>query len=126
MNAKVDHCPGCGSVYQKNFRNMCGACSTKQDRELSDCVNHLWKFPNVTTDELSEATQVGIASIHRFIKEGKLSRSCGRLTYPCECCGSPIRHNRLCGVCSCSFRDTAKQLQAKLARIPANVYNIRK
>ncbi|MDF2717709.1 MAG: hypothetical protein K0R28_4634 [Paenibacillus sp.] len=126
MNLKVDNCPNCGSIYQKNFRNMCGACSMKVDRDLGNCIDHLWRFPNVTTDELSLATQTSVTSIHIFIKEGKLSKSYGRLTYPCECCGVPIRNNRLCVDCSHAFKDTAKQLQATLARTHANVYNIHK
>ncbi|TMV47328.1 flagellar protein [Paenibacillus mesophilus] len=126
MNLKVDHCPGCGSIYQKNFRNMCSTCSMKMDRDLADCIDHLWKFPNVTTDELSEATQISVTSIYKFIKEGKIAKTYGRLTYPCECCGVSIRSNRLCGDCSQTFKEAAKQIKATLIRTPANVYNINK
>jgi hypothetical protein len=98
----------------------------KVDRDLANCIDHLWKFPNVTTDELSVATQISATSIYKFIKEGKFSKSYGRLTYPCECCGVSIRNNRLCNDCSHTFKDTARQMQAALIRTPANIYNIHK
>ncbi|MEF3303650.1 flagellar protein [Paenibacillus sp. GYB003] len=126
MSLQVDHCPKCGSVYRKNARSLCGVCSAQQDRELNRCLDHLWKFPDATTDELSDATNIAVSSIYRFIKEGKLPRGCDRLTYPCECCGAPIHSNRLCGLCTISFKQTAAELRAKLIRAQPSAYQIYK
>ncbi|GAA3409159.1 flagellar protein [Paenibacillus hodogayensis] len=122
----VDNCPSCGAVYQKNARHLCGACSAKQDSELDLCLDYLWKFPKSTVEELSGLTHISGAVISAFVKEGRLSRGYTNLTYPCECCGASIRHNRLCGSCSRTFQHTALQLQSSLLRPSGNVYNIRK
>lgn len=126
MNLNVDNCPSCGMVFQKNIRHMCNACYAKIDRALDRCIDHLWKYPNSTADELSAAVQISVTAIYKFIKEGKLSKSYSQLSYPCECCGVFIRENRLCTGCSRTFKETAKQLQTSLTRTAGHVYNIHK
>lgn len=127
MIGMVDNCPRCGVVFRRNVRNLCEACCAQTDRDLDRCIAHMWKYPNATTEELSAATQVPAPTLHKFVKEGKLSGVYVNLKYPCECCGAPIRHDRLCNGCSRTFRQAALQLQAALPRpVAGNVYNIRK
>lgn len=126
MNIPAANCPKCGSVYPINMRNMCGSCSAKADRALDACIDYLWKFPNVSTDELSEAIHVPVAEIYEFVKQGKLPRNRPRLTYPCECCGVSIRHNRLCDGCVRHFKHAAISLQASVSRVPEPVYKMYK
>jgi hypothetical protein len=121
MNLKVENCPQCGSVFQKNLRNLCSACSTKLDTDLNDCVNYLWKFPKTTTEELSKAVDVEVSRISAFIKEGRISKNFHNLTYPCECCGTQIREYRLCS----GFRQIAKLNNPDKKREPMGGYNIK-
>jgi len=126
MDGTVDNCPSCGSIFRKHIRNICNACSEEQDRELDRCMAYMWKYPHATVDELSAATQVPAITLYKYVKEGKLSGSYIQLTYPCECCGKPIRLNRLCGSCSLTFRQAAMELQRLQPSPMSNVYNIRK
>ncbi|MDF2720853.1 MAG: hypothetical protein K0Q59_528 [Paenibacillus sp.] len=126
MSIRVDNCPNCGAVYQKNSRQLCAACCEKVDSALDECIDYLWKHPGSNADDLSTAAQIPVTTIYKFIKEGKLAKSYINLAYPCECCGAFIRENRLCSSCSRTFKDTAMQIKASLTRTTANVYNIRK
>lgn len=114
MNVQVDHCPSCGSVYRKNFRNLCSDCSVNLDSYLNRCLDYLWKYPDAATDELSRAANVPVASIYKWIKEGRISRYYSKLTYPCECCGAQVRERRLCVSCSGPLQEIARQLQSRV------------
>ncbi|MFC3771704.1 flagellar protein [Paenibacillus sp. GCM10012303] len=123
MSVQVDHCPNCGSVYRKNFRNICSDCSAAQDTYLSRCLDYLWKYPDAATEEVSRMAEVPLASLHSFIKEGRISRFYRKLTYPCECCGAPVRERRLCGSCSAPLQEIARQLQSRVIPLqPGNGY----
>ncbi|WP_172196465.1 hypothetical protein [Saccharibacillus qingshengii] len=105
MTLLVDYCPKCGTIFQKNFRNMCGSCSSQMDGHLNLCLDYLWRRPKSTTKELSEATGVSLTELHVFIKSGRLASSYTHLTYPCESCGCDTRSGRLCSSCSGVFRE---------------------
>lgn len=105
LTLTVDYCAKCGSIFQKNMRNLCSSCSNQLDLALKNCMDYMWRFPKATTEALSEATQVPLAELHDLIKQGKLSNGYKNLTYPCECCLQPIAQGRLCSGCSTSFKD---------------------
>ncbi|ANF97327.1 hypothetical protein AR543_15840 [Paenibacillus bovis] len=105
MTLMVDYCPRCGTVYQKNFRKMCNGCSNELDSTIKRCMDHLWRYPNSTTEELSQAADVEITELYQFIKEGKFSFTYPKLTFPCECCRQPIRQGRICSSCTGSFKE---------------------
>lgn len=113
MYVQVDNCPNCGSVYQKNLRNMCTSCSSNFDSNINNCLNYLWRNPKATTEELSNATKLEASIIYKFIKQGLItSKSFRNITYPCESCYSPIKENRICYSCSSSIRQIAQQINA--------------
>lgn len=124
MSLHVDNCPNCGAVFQKNLRNLCPSCSSQIDADIDCCIKYLWKHPNATTKELSEATQIHTSVIIKYIKQGKLSRSYNNLTYPCECCGKQIRDNRLCFSCAASFKEIANQINTAISYTRASAYKI--
>lgn len=104
MTLLVDYCSKCGTIFQKNPRNLCGSCSNQMDHHLNRCLDQLWKRPASTTQELSQVTGVPLTEVHQFIKSGRLSSSYSNLTYPCESCGGDTRGGRLCGSCNGVFR----------------------
>lgn len=120
MELLTGNCPNCGSVYRKNLRDLCTNCSAKLDSELAECLDLLWKSPNASTEELTHSTKIKKSVIIQFIREGRLPKNCKNLTYPCECCGAPIRHNRLCLGCSVSFTEVADQLNSKFVITQGN------
>ncbi len=108
MSLLVDYCPKCGTIFQKNLRNLCVPCSTKMDSDLNLCLDRLWMRPNITSKELSEVTGVSLNELYTFIKSGRLSSSYRNLTYPCESCGSETRSGRLCFSCHHVFHEAGK------------------
>ncbi|NGZ74339.1 hypothetical protein [Saccharibacillus alkalitolerans] len=108
MSLLVDYCPKCGTIFQKNLRNLCASCSSQTDRSLNLCLDRLWTRPKSTTQELSDATGVSISELHAFIKSGRLPSSYPNLTYPCESCGHETRSGRLCSSCIGVFREAGK------------------
>ncbi|WP_322922454.1 hypothetical protein [Paenibacillus campi] len=105
MSLMVDYCPRCGSVYQKNLRNMCNGCREELDGAMNRCLDHLWRSPKSTTEELSQVSGIGMQELYQFIQAGKFSHTYINLTFPCECCQKPIRQGRLCDHCVGSFRE---------------------
>jgi predicted transcriptional regulator len=106
----VENCTKCGRIYQKNNKNMCQSCSNRAVKELMDCKEFMWQNPNITTEELSEATNVNISTIYQMIKEGLIAKVYPNLTYPCESCAEPIHKNRLCEPCIENMKALSKQL----------------
>ena len=50
--------------------------------------------------DLSDATEVPVKQIIRFIKEGRISViQASNLTYPCEVCQAPILEQSICPSC---------------------------
>ncbi|OWR31526.1 hypothetical protein CDO73_07325 [Saccharibacillus sp. O23] len=109
MTLLVDYCPKCGSIYQKNLRNLCSSCSADMDNSLNRCLDHLWMRPKSTTKDLQKATGVSLGELHAFIKSGRLSSlTYTNLTYPCESCGCDTRSGRLCSSCNGVFKEAGK------------------
>lgn len=107
----IGNCPRCGKLYALNLKEMCGNCLKDIEREYECCAEFLREQKGATINELSEATQVSIRQITRFIKEGRISIvDAPNLSYPCEVCGALIRESNMCD--SCRARLTKELRQA--------------
>jgi len=96
----LDNCPRCGRLYTKNVREMCPACIKELDQKYELCADYLRQNRGATIYELSEATEVSIAQITRFIREGRISlMDAPNMGYPCETCSNLIREGNLCESC---------------------------
>ncbi|WP_409347037.1 TIGR03826 family flagellar region protein [Paenibacillus sp. MBLB4367] len=96
----VDNCPRCGKIYVKNIREACPSCIKDLEQQYEKCVKYLRDSRKATITELSEATEVSIKQITKFIREGRISiASMPNMGYPCEVCGTLIRENSLCSSC---------------------------
>ncbi len=79
------------------------------DNQYETVYKYLKENRGCTISELSEATDVPVKQITRFIREGRISiRSAPNIGYPCEVCGTPIREHAMCE--SCRLR-LAKEMQ---------------
>lgn len=80
---------------------ICPKCIEKREREFERCRDYLRDNPKTNLTGLSEATDVPVQQIIRFIIEGRLiiSTANPNLFYNCDRCGSPIRAGRLCQDC---------------------------
>lgn len=101
LRMNVANCPKCGTVFDKNLRNLCPACSQQLDAVVKKLDDYMWKNQRATTQQLSDSTGVSMEQIIAFIKEDRLrARLYPNLTYPCEKCGAGIREARICYRCA--------------------------
>ena len=112
----VEHCPECGSVYQTNLRQLCGACSSKMDADLQACETYLRRNRKANRKALHEATEVSMKRITRFVRSGRLSvRDYPALGYDCELCGEEISTGKLCVDCAVHIQKDIRKLMEQEA-----------
>jgi len=96
----LDNCPRCGRLFAKGYRDVCPNCVKDIDREYDKCAAYLKENRRCNIHELSEATEVSIRQISRFIREGRISIAHHpNMLYPCDKCGEPIREHTMCLNC---------------------------
>ncbi|MFB5759875.1 TIGR03826 family flagellar region protein [Paenibacillus medicaginis] len=96
----IDNCPRCGKLYAVNIRELCLNCIKDIEREYEVCVQHLRDNRGSNIQELSEATEVSVKQITKFIREGRISvMNAPNMMYPCEVCGTLIREGHMCDSC---------------------------
>jgi flagellar operon protein (TIGR03826 family) len=83
-----------------NIRDICQNCIKDIEHQYELCVQYLREERRATIQELSDATEVSIKQITRFIREGRISvLDAPNLMYPCEVCGTLIREGHMCDSC---------------------------
>ncbi|KAA8997990.1 flagellar protein [Paenibacillus spiritus] len=96
----LDNCPRCGRLYVKNPSEMCQFCFKELEKQYETCVKYLREHRGANIQELSDATEIPIKEITRFIREGRISiANAPNMTYPCEVCGTLIREGHMCDNC---------------------------
>ncbi|WP_238323103.1 flagellar protein [Gorillibacterium massiliense] len=91
---------------------LCPACVRELDEHCERCVKYIKENSGTTLQELSEATEIPVKQIIRFIREGRISLvRTPNLHYPCESCGEPIQEQTLCDSCR---QRMAKEIQASI------------
>ncbi|GBF10533.1 TIGR03826 family flagellar region protein [Tepidibacillus infernus] len=100
MVGKLSNCPRCGKLYVAGVKEVCPACEKEIDQEYQRCADYLREHKGANIYELSEATEVTIKQITKFIREGRISiADAPNMGYPCESCGTIIQEGRLCNQC---------------------------
>jgi flagellar operon protein (TIGR03826 family) len=101
----LDNCPRCGRLYLKNVMDMCQPCVRELEHQYEICVKYLRENRGITIQELSDATDISIKEITRFIREGRISiANAPNMMYPCEICGTLIRESNMCESCRSRLR----------------------
>lgn len=100
MSMNVANCPRCGKIFVKGFNDVCPNCVKEIELQYEKCVKFLRENRGAAIQELSEATEVSIKQITKFIREGRISIvNAPNMSYPCEVCGTLIRENTMCEPC---------------------------
>ena len=95
------NCPRCGKLFMKINESVCPSCAKELDEKFEDVRAYLKDNPNRTIKEVSEACNVSVKSILRYIREGKLEASAGiQSEVTCSRCGIPITTGRMCKKCA--------------------------
>lgn len=113
----LDNCPRCGRLYVKNLAELCHSCIKELENQYEICVNYLRENKGTNIQELSDATEIPIKEITRFIREGRISiANAPNMTYPCEVCGTLIREGHMCESCRSRLRkDLSNAVKEKTA-----------
>jgi flagellar operon protein (TIGR03826 family) len=112
MALNIDYCPRCGKIFAKGIRDICPACVKTVEEEYERCVEYLRKNNGANIQELSEATEVSVKQITKFIREGRISlANAPNLMYPCEVCGILIREGLMCDRCRNRLRNDIRQAE---------------
>jgi flagellar operon protein (TIGR03826 family) len=100
MGMNVANCPRCGKIFVKGFAEVCPNCLKDLEQQYDKCLKYLRANKGTNINELSEATDVSVKQITKFIREGRISIvNAPNMAYPCEVCGTMIRENTICESC---------------------------
>ncbi|WP_379138065.1 TIGR03826 family flagellar region protein [Paenibacillus sp. sgz500958] len=107
----LDNCPRCGRLYVKNVLDLCQTCVRELEKQYEVCVKYLRENRGTSIQELSDATEISIKEITRFIREGRISiANAPNMMYPCEVCGTLIREGHMCDNCRTRLRKDISNL----------------
>ncbi|MFP4975373.1 TIGR03826 family flagellar region protein [Paenibacillus sp. CN-4] len=96
----LDNCPRCGRLYVRGLVELCQPCMKELEAQYEICVKYLRENRQANIQELSDATDIPIKEITRFIREGRISiANAPNMMYPCEVCGTLIREGHMCDSC---------------------------
>ncbi|HUC93938.1 MAG TPA: hypothetical protein VMS09_18305 [Paenibacillus sp.] len=111
---RVEHCPSCGKLYQKNLRSVCGECAALIDGQFTAVDRYLARNRSVGNEQLAEATGVPVKTIQAFIRQKRISLSaCPNLADACDSCGGPSRQGHLCLHCSTRLKTDIRDMLEK-------------
>lgn len=100
MGMNVANCPRCGKIFVKGFAEVCQNCLKDLEQQYDKCVKYLRANKGTNINDLSEATDVSVKQITKFIRDGRISIvHAPNMAYPCEVCGTLIRESTICESC---------------------------
>jgi flagellar operon protein (TIGR03826 family) len=100
VSLNVANCPRCGRVFVKGIQEVCPNCLKEIELQYDKCSKYLRENKGIGIRDLSEATDVPVRQITKFIREGRISiKNLPNMAYPCESCGNDIREGQICGSC---------------------------
>ena len=94
------NCPRCGKVFMKLREPICPDCVKAEEQNFEEVRAYVKEYPNRSINEVSEATNVSVKRILRYVREGKLEATAGlQSDIKCSKCGIPISSGRMCKKC---------------------------
>ena len=99
--ADIRNCPRCGRVFAYYGRTICRRCMEAEEEEFKIVKEYIYEYPGATVYEVSDATDVSVDKIMRFLKEERLEITSehSNLLLECERCGVPIKTGKYCQKC---------------------------
>jgi flagellar operon protein (TIGR03826 family) len=110
------NCPRCDNLFRYLGRNLCSSCMKTEEEEFDRVRIYVRDHEGTSILEVSEATEISVTKIIRFLREGRLlskgmDMSGGILT--CESCGGSIEEGRLCKLCRAKFANEFERTAGK-------------
>lgn len=108
----LSYCPRCGKLFSRGIRDVCNSCTQNIEKEYEVCVAYLKEHRGATIHEVSEATEVSVKQITKFVREGRISTAnMPNMNIPCEVCGLPIREGIMCESCRGKLQRDVRNLK---------------
>lgn len=106
------NCRRCGRMFgYMGGIPICDHCKQKDEEDFQKVRQYLKEQPGASMKEVSEACEVSVEKITRFLREGRLEvREGANLVLECESCGKSIKTGRFCENC-------AKQLERDMSKV---------
>ncbi len=109
--AEVRNCRKCKRIIMWSMGpQLCEDCKKLEEEEFNKVRKFVRDFPGASVQEVSDATEVSQATIHKYLKDGRLEvAENSPISINCENCGARIRSGRFCNTCSATLaRDMMK------------------
>jgi len=99
---EVKNCRRCKRIFMYAVGpQLCEECKKLEEEEFERVRKFVREYPGATMQEVSEATEVSMQMIYKFVKDGRLEVSEGSpIALQCENCGVRITSGRFCVNCS--------------------------
>ena len=109
--AELRNCPRCGRIFGFISAPICSFCLEEEEDEFKKVKDYLWDNPGSTVVEVSEATEVEVEKIMRFLREERLQVSSDNpnMLLECERCGRPINMGRFCQGCKDNLQNSFRK-----------------
>lgn len=109
---ELRNCKRCGKMYTYvTGIPICDQCKQKDEDDFQKVKKYINENRNSSMKEISEACEVSVEKITRFLREGRLEiRENANIVLECEDCGTSIMTGRFCQQCS-------KKLERELSRV---------
>lgn len=108
----LTYCPRCNKLFARGIRDVCNNCVLEIEKEYERVASYLREHKGANIHQVSEATEVSVKQITRFIREGRISTSnLPNMAVPCEVCGLPIREGTMCDSCRSKLQRDMRNLQ---------------
>jgi len=109
--AEIRNCPRCGKIFTYISRPICNNCLEVEENEFKVVKEYIYDNPGASISEVSQATDVTVEKIMRFLREERLEISSenNNLMLECERCGRAIKSGRFCENCKADINKDFKR-----------------
>ncbi|OEF97703.1 TIGR03826 family flagellar region protein [Desulfuribacillus alkaliarsenatis] len=119
----LSNCPRCGKLFDNTFKDICQQCTSEEEKLYQKVRQYIKENRDCTIYECSDATEVPVKTIARFIKQGRINlKNNPNMMYPCEACGAPIAAGRFCNTCTNNlkqgFKEEVKPVREEIQQPP--------
>jgi len=119
----VRNCRKCGKVFSYlGGMPLCPACKGKDEEDFKRVKDYLYENPRSTLSEVSNALDMSVEKIKRFLRDGRLEivGEEGNMVLECENCGKAIKSGKYCEFCekelASGFKTAATDMKNTLSQ----------
>jgi len=102
---EVKNCRRCKRIIMWAMGpQLCEDCKKAEEEDFLKVRKFVRDYPGASIQEVSAATEISQATIHKYLKDGRLEVSeDSPIAINCENCGARIRSGRFCVACSATL-----------------------